>query len=87
MNLGARRGERVRAFVRPSQAEHAMAGSDQVLDDELSRRRALGNGDRRLARELRRRPARISSNARRDLPEPEGPRMRTALVPTRTAEA
>lgn len=33
------------------------------------------------------RPARIRSSARRLLPEPEGPRIRTARSPTRTAEA
>src|SRR5689334_5956551 len=33
------------------------------------------------------RPARIRSKARRDLPEPEGPRIRTARSPTLTAEA
>ena len=33
MNLGARRGERLRSLVRAGQAEHLMAGGDQVLDD------------------------------------------------------
>jgi len=32
------------------------------------------------------RPAKMRSNARRDLPAPEGPRIRTASSPTRTAE-
>ena len=33
------------------------------------------------------RPAAIRSNASRDLPAPDGPRMRTARAPTKTAEA
>jgi hypothetical protein len=32
MNLGARRGERLRALVRASEAKHVMAGGDQILD-------------------------------------------------------
>ena len=33
MDLGARRGERLRPLVRAGQAEHLMAGGDQLLDD------------------------------------------------------
>ena len=33
MDLGARRGQRLRSLVRAGEAEHLMAGGDQVLDD------------------------------------------------------